>query len=73
MFDQAKLSTRISTRAVLMVAELTKTFELKDILDNVILSMFKQDSSNILNDANILREYADSLGVYKTSTDKAEN
>ena len=73
MFDQAKLSTRISTRAVLMVAELTKTFDLKDILDNVILSMFKQDSSNILNDANILREYADSLGVYNGSTDTDEN
>jgi hypothetical protein len=37
---------------------------MSEILDNVLLSVFQQDSSSIINDANILREYADSLGVY---------
>jgi MoxR-like ATPase len=67
MFEQAKLSTRISTRMVLDVIPLVGKFELKDILDHVVLSMFKQDSSAIINDANIVREYADSLGVYNKS------
>ena len=37
---------------------------IRDSLDTVVLSVFEQDSSSIVNDANILREYADSLGVY---------
>jgi nitric oxide reductase NorQ protein len=65
MFGQGKISTRISTRAVLDVIPLSAQFKLKDILDYVVLSIFEQDSSSIVNDANILREYADSIGVYE--------
>ena len=64
MFSQNKISTRLSTRCVLDVLPLVGQFNMSDILDNVLLSVFQQDSSSIINDANILREYADSLGVY---------
>jgi MoxR-like ATPase len=64
MFGQGKISTRISTRAVLDVIPLTTKFKLGEVLDYVVLSIFEQDSSSIVNDANILREFADSLGVY---------
>jgi hypothetical protein len=64
LFGQGKIGTRISTRVVLDVLPLMSKFSLRDILDNVILSIFEQDSSSIVSDANILREYADSLGVY---------
>ena len=42
---------------------LTK-FKMKDVVDHNILSIFEQDSTSIASDSNILREYADSLGVY---------
>jgi hypothetical protein len=45
-------------------APLVKNFSVAQILDNVLLSVFSQDSSDIVNDANKLREYADTLGVY---------
>ena len=69
MFGQGKISTRISTRAVLDVIPLCAQFKLSDVLDYVVLSIFEQDSSSIVNDANILREYADSLGVYTEAVD----
>ncbi len=65
MFEEGKISDRLSTRMVLEVMPLVKDFTIGEILDNVILSLFQQDSSAILNDANIIREYADSLGVYR--------
>ena len=46
------------------VIPLVSKFTIGEILDHVILSIFKQDSSSIITDANVLREYADSLGVY---------
>jgi len=64
MFGQNKITTRLSTRCVLDVLPLVNDFSMSEILDNVLLSVFQQDSSSIINDANILREYADSLGVY---------
>ena len=68
MFREGKLSDRLSTRMVLEVMPLVNEFTLSEILDNVILSLFQQDSSAILNDANIIREYADSLGVYNNAS-----
>jgi len=65
MFDESKLSARLSTRMILDVVPLVSKFTIGEILDHVILSIFKQDSSSIITDANVLREYADSLGVYK--------
>ena len=70
LFGQGKIGTRISTRVVLDVLPLMSKFSLRDILDNVILSIFEQDSSSIVSDANILREYADSLGVYNEETNE---
>tara|TARA_R110000824_G_scaffold148_4_gene546 strand:- start:6948 stop:7778 length:831 start_codon:yes stop_codon:yes gene_type:complete len=63
-FDNAKISARLSTRMILDVIPLVKDFTLGEILDHVLLSIFRQDSSTIITEANILREYADSLGVY---------
>ena len=68
MFEEGKLSDRLSTRMILEVMPLMKDFTVAEVLDNVILSLFQQDSSAILNDANIIREYADSLGVYNKTT-----
>lgn len=70
MFKDSKISTMISTRMVLECVPLLDKFTLGDILNNVILSMFEEDSSNVVSDANILREYADSIGVYKAPWDK---
>ena len=68
-FDNAKISARLSTRMILDVIPLVKDFTIGEILDHVLLSIFRQDSSTIITEANILREYADSLGVYnKTSS-----
>ena len=64
LFDNAKITTKLSPRAILQSVCLVGQYKDSEILDNVILSIFQQDSSNILNDANILREYADSLGIY---------
>ena len=64
MFEQAKISTRMSTRMILEVMPLIKSFSVAEVLDNVLLSMFQQDSSAIINDASVIKEYADSLGVY---------
>jgi len=66
LFGKGKIGTRISTRAVLDVVSLLKgnDFSVKQILDHAILSQYEQDSSTIVNDANVLREFADSLGVY---------
>lgn len=70
MFKESKISTMISTRMVLECVPLLDKFTLGDILSNVILSMFEEDSSNVVSDANILREYADSIGVYKAPWSK---
>ena len=64
LFQQAEISTRLSTRMIIESAPLVKRFSVAQILDNVLLSVFSQDSSDIVNDANKLREYADTLGVY---------
>tara|TARA_R110000744_G_scaffold15182_2_gene42650 strand:- start:1971 stop:2945 length:975 start_codon:yes stop_codon:yes gene_type:complete len=64
MFGESKISSRLSTRAVLDCLPLVTTFSMKDIMETVILSQFSQDSSSIINDANIIREYADSIGIY---------
>ena len=65
LFGKGKIGTRISTRSVLDVLSLVKGgFQMRDILDHAILSQYEQDSSTIVNDANIIREYADSMGVY---------
>ena len=64
MFAEGKLGSRLSTRAVLDTIPLVGNFSTKDILETVIFSQFSQDSSTIINDANILREYADSLGIF---------
>ena len=68
LFGKGKIGTRISTRSVLDVIPLLSDneFSLRDVLNHAILSQYEQDSSTILNDANILREYADSLGVFST-------
>lgn len=64
MFGDGKIGNRLSTRAVLDTLPLVKEFKMKDIMETVILSQFSQDSSSIINDANIIREYADSIGIY---------
>ena len=64
LFHQAEISTRLSTRMIIESTPLVKTFSVAQILDNVLLSVFSQDSSDIVNDANKLREFADTLGVY---------
>lgn len=65
LFGKGKIGTRISTRSVLDVLSLvTGGFKMRDILDHAILSQYEQDSSTIVNDANVIREFADSLGVY---------
>jgi MoxR-like ATPase len=67
LFGKGKIGTRISTRSVIDTLSLIKAdFGVRDILDHAILSQYEQDSSTIVNDANILREYADSIGVYNS-------
>jgi nitric oxide reductase NorQ protein len=65
LFGKGKIGTRISTRAVIDVIPLVggEDFSLADVLNHAILSQYEQDSSTIVNDANILREFADSLGI----------
>jgi len=71
LFGKGKIGTRISTRSVIDVLSLVKGgFKMKDILDHAILSQYEQDSSTIVNDANIIREYADSIGVYNKSSEQ---
>ena len=66
LFGKGKIGTRISTRSVIDTMSLIKDgFTVRDILDNAILSQYEQDSSTIVNDANVLREFADSIGVYE--------
>ena len=64
LFGEGKIATCISTRAILESLCLVTKFEMRDIVDHNILSIFEQDSTSIASDSNILREYADSLGVY---------
>jgi nitric oxide reductase NorQ protein len=68
LFGNGKIGTRISTRSLIDVVSLVQDggFTIKDILEHAILSQYEQDSSTIVNDANILREYADSLGIFET-------
>jgi MoxR-like ATPase len=63
-YKDSKISSQISTRMVLECVPLMETFSLKDILNNVLLSMYEEDSCSVINDANIIREYADSLGMF---------
>jgi nitric oxide reductase NorQ protein len=72
LFADAKLSAVLSPRMILNVCGLISKFKQGDVLDHVLLSMFEQDSSSITNDANIIREFADSLGMYKVE-EKAKN
>ena len=74
LFGKGKIGTRISTRSIIDTVSLVKDgFSVRDILDPAILSQYEQDSSTIVNDANVLREFADSIGVYakSASTDKS--
>ena len=65
LFGKGKIGTRISTRSIIDTVSLIKdNFSVRDILDHAILSQYEQDSSTIVNDANVLREFADSMGVY---------
>jgi MoxR-like ATPase len=63
-YKESKISSMISTRMVLECVPLLKQFSLPAILNNVLLSMYEEDSCSIVNDANIIREYADSLGMF---------
>lgn len=63
-YKESKISSMISTRMVLECVPLIKSFSLKDILNNVLLAMYEEDSCSVVNDANIIREYADSLGMF---------
>jgi MoxR-like ATPase len=73
LFGKGKIGTRISTRSVIDTVSLIKDgFSLRDILDNAILSQYEQDSSTIVNDANVLREFADSIGIYSKSNSNNE-
>jgi|TARA_R100000005_G_C4973777_1_gene185831 MoxR-like ATPase len=67
MVSESKINTAISTRMILDVIPLAEesAFTTKQIVDNVILSIFKTGSNSIINDSSIIREYADSLGVYE--------
>ena len=71
LFGKGKIGTRISTRAVLDIVSLLKgrDFSVQQILDHAILSQYEQDSSTIVNDANVLREFADSIGIYNKEQD----
>ena len=64
-YKESKISSQISTRMVLECVPLMDKFTLKDILNNVLLSMYEEDSCSVINDANIIREYADSLGMFE--------
>jgi len=63
-YKESKISSMISTRMILECVPLLKDFSLKDILNNVLLAMYEEDSCSVVNDANIIREYADSIGVF---------
>jgi len=64
-YKDSKISSQISTRMVLECIPLMDTFSLADILNNVLLAMYEEDSCSVVNDANIIREYADSLGMFE--------
>ena len=71
LFGKGKIGTRISTRSVIDTISLIKAdFGVRDILDHAILSQYEQDSSTIVNDANVLREFADSIGIYTKSNNE---
>jgi MoxR-like ATPase len=63
-YKDSKISSQISTRMVLECIPLMNDFSLADILNNVLLAMYEEDSCSVVNDANIIREYADSLGMF---------
>ena len=75
LFGKGKIGTRISTRAVLDIVSLLQgdDFSVQQILDHAILSQYEQDSSTIVNDANVLREFADSIGIYTPSDNESLN
>jgi len=64
-YKDSKISSQISTRMVLECVPLLDAFKIPDILNHVLLAMYEEDSCSIINDANIIREFADSLGVYE--------
>jgi MoxR-like ATPase len=63
MVKKSKISTALSTRMILDVIPLLPKFTVGDILENVILSLYQTDSSSIISDSSIIREYADSVGI----------
>lgn len=69
-YRESKISSQISTRMVLECVPLMEQFSLKDILNNVLLAMYEEDSCSVVNDANIIREYADSIGVFDSEKNK---
>ena len=64
-YKDSKISSQISTRMILECVPLLDAFKIPDILNHVLLAMYEEDSCSIINDANIIREFADSLGVYE--------
>ncbi len=63
-YENSRISAKMSPRMILNCCCLVGTFTDAQIMNNVLLSMFEQDSSSITNDANIIREYGDSLGMF---------
>ena len=63
MVKKSKIGTALSTRMILDVIPLVSKFTIGQILENVILSIYQTDSSSIISDASIIREYADSVGI----------
>tara|TARA_Y100000310_G_scaffold345209_1_gene462692 strand:- start:6886 stop:7713 length:828 start_codon:yes stop_codon:yes gene_type:complete len=63
-YKESKISAQISTRMLLECIPLLDKFNIPNILNNVLLAMYEEDSCSIINDANIIREYADSIGVF---------
>lgn len=63
-YENSRISARMSPRMILNCCSLVSKFSDAEIMNNVLLSMFEQDSSSITSDANIIREYGDSLGMF---------
>jgi len=63
-YEKSRISAKMSPRMILNCCSLVGKFTDAEVMNNVLLSMFEQDSSSITSDANIMREYADSLGMF---------
>lgn len=63
-YEASRISARMSPRMILNCCSLISKFSDAEVMNNVLLSMFEQDSSSITSDANIIREFGDSLGMF---------